>query len=28
MEDIRERLVCFGSDGASVLQGKRNGVVV
>jgi hypothetical protein len=21
-------LLCFGSDGASVLQGKKNGVVV
>jgi hypothetical protein len=28
VQDIRERLVCFGSDGASVLQGKRNGVTV
>jgi hypothetical protein len=27
-EEIRQRLVCFGSDGASVLQGKRNGVTV
>lgn len=28
VQDIWERLVCFGSDGASILQGKQNGVVV
>jgi hypothetical protein len=27
-EEVRQRLLCFGSDGASVLQGKKNGVVV
>jgi hypothetical protein len=27
-EEVRQCLLCFGSDGASVLQGKKNGVVV
>jgi hypothetical protein len=27
-EEMRDKLVCFGSDGASVLQGKKNGVLV
>jgi hypothetical protein len=28
VQEIRDKLVCFGSDGAAVLQGKRNGVTV
>jgi hypothetical protein len=28
VQDICDKLVCFGSDGALVLQGKRNGVTV
>jgi hypothetical protein len=27
-EEVRQRLLCFGSNGASVLQGKKNDVVV
>ena len=28
VQDIRDKLVCFSSDGALVLQGKHSGIVV